>query len=198
MVSLSLSHRILLTAAAFIAVSSQTIACGPVVSVGGSGEITTSSGGGGAGGSTPGEGANAIAMLRSQFPPPSGGDSVSASSGGDLDPNMLFVFISDRNVACNDPFAAPECPYWKLSIGIPTGLQTPGTYDLSSPAFSYSSYSASQPNIDAPDCWGGGGSLWEGTLTITSIDDEKVTGEVIGTPAFDFDGNGPFDAVRCP
>ena len=138
-------------------------------------------------------------MLRSQFPPePGTGDTSAASGGGGLDPNMLFVFISDHTVACSDPFAVPECPYWQVSLGIPTDLQKPGTYDLASPEFSYSGYSVSQPNIDAPDCWGGGGSFWEGTLQITAINDDKVAGVLSGTPAFDFDANGPFTALRCP
>jgi hypothetical protein len=195
MFSFSHPHRALVMTTALLALSCQTIACGPVVSVSGSGEELTSgssSGNGGAGGSDPGEG-NAIAMFRSQFPP----SSVS-SGGGDLDPNDLFVFIGDPAVTCEDPFAYGGCPHWKVFIGIPPHLQEPGTYDLSAPDFLYSGYSVSGQNTGPDDCWGGGGSFSEGTLEITTIDSDWVRGQLIGTPTFDFDVNGPFSASRCP
>jgi hypothetical protein len=204
MFSFSHSYRALLAATALIAL--QTVACGPVVVAGG-GENAISGGGGnggaggnsGAGGSDPGDG-NAIAMLRSQFPPIDGtGGSTSVSTGGgNLDPNDLFVFIGNPAIACADPFAYGGCPHWRVSIGIPPALQAVGTYDLSAPEFSYSSFSVSGENSGPDDCWGGGGSFYEGTLEITTIDNNWVHGQLTGTPTFDLDANGPFAASRCP
>lgn len=224
MSTFSISTRGLLGASTLVASMALLAACGSKVDGGGSGGSggeSSSVGTGGAGGtmtsvgtggtggtmtssSTSGGGAGpsgeAIAMLYSQIPPPGGGssgESSSVASGNPVDPSTLYIFLGNHAIACNDPYGDVTCSEWDVTIGIPTSLQKPGVIKLDNPEI-ISNFSV---NLD-PDasgmCGGGGGSFWDGTLEIVSIDDAQVVGKLENTATFDFDANGDFTALRCP
>jgi len=156
-------------------------------------------GGAGAGGSMSGDG-TAIAMLYSQIPPigAGGGTSSSGSGTGGPDPNAISVFISNFDQQCGDPFASPtDCPtvYWQVTFDIPPAMQVGGTYSLQDLD---ASASDSGPNGSDPlDCWGGGGTFWDGQARITEIDATHVAGTLVGTDTLEFNANAPFSAKRC-
>jgi hypothetical protein len=146
----------------------------------------------------------AIAMLRSQLPPPSVGDGssgVTSTGGGpEEDPNTLFVFISNSSAQyCADPLSTTSngcsAPVFQVSIALPVALQAVGTYSLDQLGFA--SFSAPEGgNI----CSGGGGSYWDGTIEITAIDATHVTFTLAGTGPLLLDNdnaNGTYTAKRC-
>lgn len=187
------------------------VACGGTVTEGGG-----SSGGNGTGGS--GGGGNAMLspalantraemdVLWDQYWQQNGGTSsggTTSSGGQPLDPNDLFVRISDMGVSCDSPTVELPCgEHWSLSIGIPTAVQQPGVYDLqNSPIATYSLLSESgEPYSPAPgDCAMGGGSLGAGTLEIISISSQEVHVKLNMQPTgFAVDPSGEYIAPRCP
>ncbi len=186
------------------------VACGGTVTNGGG-----SSGGNGTGGSGGGNAmlspalANTRAemdVLWDQYWQQNGGTSsgTTTSSGGQpLDPNDLFVRISDMGVSCDSPTVELPCgEHWSLSIGIPTAVQQPGVYDLqNSPIAMYSILSESgEPYSPAPgDCAMGGGTLSPGTLEIISISSQEVHVKLNMQPTgFAVDPSGEYIAPRCP
>jgi hypothetical protein len=141
-------------------------------------------------------------MLYSQIPPPGGsgssGNTSSAASGDPVDPNTLYIFLSNQPVMCSDPYMS-DCGEWKVSIAIPPPMQQPGVIQLSDPAV-FGSFSITDPPDANGQCFGGGGSSFmDGTLTIMSIDANQVVGKLENTmTGFGIDVNGDFTAPRCP
>lgn len=193
-------------------------ACGSQVSDGG-GFIQGSGGGGGEGnqGTTGTQGAGgssatpAVAMTRAQldvlwdayWAENGGGTSSSSSGGAPLDPNDLFVQISDLGTSCGSPTVELSCGgHWSVSIGIPPALQQVGVYDLQDPLLSmYSSMSetADASPGDPADCGWGGGSMGPGTLEILSITSDAIHFQLTMEPfVFDADPSGEYTAPRCP
>lgn len=198
-------------------------ACSNVV-IGGSGETSSvggntdmgGTGGSGVGGSTStGPAAPtlpAVALTRAQLDvlwdqywsthDPSG-SSGSTGGGPALDPNDLFLRVSDQGVSCGSPTTDLPCGgHYALSIGVPSSLQQVGVYDLQSPELSQYSYmeeSGTLQSNDPNDCGWGGGSLFDGTLEILSIDATEVHFRVTTTGGiWDTNPSGDYTAPRCP
>lgn len=165
----------------------------------GGGETVASSGAVGQGGH-PAEGGGApvdahpsIALYGDQIPPVDPGDSTSVGVGGSgpgHDPDRLVLFVSRDQVACASPFGVPdECPEvetTKAIISLPSEYQVPGTYDLDDPLI-ISSFSMTGANEDG-SCYGGGGSFFDGTIQIVSIDEDRVRLVLDGTSPGALDG----------
>jgi hypothetical protein len=141
-------------------------------------------------------------MLQSEIPPidgTGGGNSTSVGvGGGGPDPNSVVVFLSNATATCEDPFGSSHyCEaelHWTVSFDIPPELQAPGTYNLQD-LNAFASFDGSNGSPD--DCFGGGGSFWDGQVVITAIDAQTVNGTLIGTDTYEFDANGDFAAPRC-
>jgi len=143
-------------------------------------------------------------MLFSELPAPdpgsgSGGDSSSAATGGSsIDPNTLFLFVSNGAQSCLDPHAGPGgcVAHYQVTISLPPALQAVGTYPLTDLGF----VSITEPN-GTNTCSGGGGSYWDGTITISSIDGANVTFTLAGTMSVFLDpgttADGTYTAKRC-
>ncbi|MDC3960259.1 hypothetical protein [Polyangium jinanense] len=166
-------------------------------------------GGNGTGGDSDGPDSLAVALTRAQLDvlwdeywanhDPSGS---SSSAGGvpELNPDDLFLRISDLGASCNSPTTDLGCGHWQLSIALPPALQQVGVYNLDSPELlAYSHFSETgEPYSPAPDdCSFGGGTIGAGTLEILSIDENEVhfriDAEYWGEKA-----NGEYIAPRCP
>jgi hypothetical protein len=184
-------------------------ACGPVVVVGG-----------GTGGSSqdssvvsstssgtvviPGA-VNALGVpyvLLASNPSPVGGTSGSGGTGS-IDPKTLYVKIGNFPPSCAGGDPAPTCTStltWQVSIGIPPALQVPGVLQLADKSLisfvSESGISGGSPGT----CSGGGGTFWEGTLEIVSIDAGTIVVTLSGTSAngSDFVADGTYVAPICP
>ncbi|WP_437963503.1 hypothetical protein WMF04_27675 [Sorangium sp. So ce260] len=176
--------------------------CGTLVKVGEgsadeSGATASSTG---VGGADPGPAEpHAIALLRSQLPDTSGSSGSESTGSGEpaLDPNDLFIIIGNRELSCADPSFHFICGKWEVSISIPPALQVPGVIPLDTPGLgAYASVAG--PDRGGGDCYGGGGSFFDGTIEIVSIDAEKVVVRFEDTSTFDFDANGEHTALRCP
>jgi hypothetical protein len=130
-------------------------------------------------------------------------DTGSTGSGGnddDLDPNDLFLRISDVGVTCSSPTVELPCgSHWKATLVLPPALQQVGVYDLGSPeVMQYSSMSETGPVDGGPeDCWWGGGTFAGGTLEITAIDATHVD-FVLNALAPNSNPSGTYSAQRCP
>jgi hypothetical protein len=110
-------------------------------------------GSGGAPPTGPAPGANAIVLLRSQFPPPppSGTGSSSVTTGGSVgDDGTQFLNIGTGSPSCQQP-SPGGCGVWHLSISIEPSLFKPGKIDLC--GISY--FSASGADRGGGDCSGG-------------------------------------------
>jgi len=133
--------------------------------------------------------------------PNCGGDEEPATAIAILDPNTLYLKISNQGLLCSEPNIEFECGpdvAWEVSISIPPALQKVGVIPLSDTSL-ISYFSDSGPNIDAPqDCWGGGGSFIDGTLEITNIDATSVSFTLSNTTSFDFNADGSYVAPLCP
>jgi hypothetical protein len=179
---------------------------------GGSDDAVQMGGAGGAGvRPEPASATPAVAMTRArldqlweeywQNQEPSGS---TTSSGGDLglDPNDLFLRVSDLGASCRSPTTELTCGgHWQVSLVLPVGYQRVGLYDLADPAITqYSSMSETgEPYSPAPgDCSWGGGSLIGGTLEILSIDQAEVRFRLVIDTFWDSDPSGEYTAPRCP
>jgi hypothetical protein len=144
----------------------------------------------------------AIAMLFSELPasdPDVGTGGVSSSTGGStVDPNTLFLFVSNGAQSCLDPHAQPAgcAARYQVSISLPPALQAVGTYPLKDIGF----VSLTEPGGPG-SCAGGGGSYWDGTIDITAIDGANVTFTLAGTAGVFFNpgttADGTYTAKRC-
>ncbi|MDC0743276.1 hypothetical protein [Polyangium mundeleinium] len=198
-------------------------ACGNYVVQGGSDEKSANLGTGGQGGTggaggstssgdnTPDPTQPAVALTRAQLdvlweeywanhPLPG-----SSSSGGGpaLNPDDLFLRISDLGASCDSPTTELTCGgHWQLSIALPPALQQVGVYDLESPELLAYSHMSETDDLNSPspeDCPWGGGSIGSGTLEILSIDDTEVHFRVeLTNPIWSTNPNGEYVAPRCP
>ena len=123
-----------------------------------------------------------------------GGNMTSAvtTGGNPLDPNDLVIVLGSELQQCEDPFAS-NCATqnWRVTISIPTSMQQIGTYNLEGLA---NWFESDQCN------GGGGGTFWEGTITITSIDPGQVDFVLSGTNDFFLlpgNADGSYSAPRC-
>jgi hypothetical protein len=148
-----------------------------------------------------------IALLESEVvpEPPTGGSSsvsssssASATSGGGtvVDPDSLRLILSDNPLVCDHPLAPVGCPGWKISIRIPPALQHPGIIPLSSPELS-SFGSANFQSEGSTTCSFGGGTFWDGTIEIVSIDATQVTFRLADTQKWMVNADGEYTAPRC-
>jgi hypothetical protein len=148
----------------------------------------------------------AIAMLGSQVPNQGGGNppgsSVTVGGGPSYDPTALMIFFGNQDQSCADPFDSIglcAAPRYQVVITLPADLQAVGSYPLQGLATMSESGSSGQPG----DCWGGGGTYWDGTLEVTAIDDQFVkftlsgTGGVTGVSGVN-NADGSYTAIRCP
>jgi len=190
-------------------------ACGNyVVMEGGGPDNLVGNGNGGGGGGGGGASSPAVALTRAQLDvlwdeywathDPSGGSSSSGGSA-DLDPDDLFLRISDLGASCDSPTTELHCgTHFQLSIAIPPALQAVGVYDLDSPELAAYSYMSETGDLHSPpqsadDCSWGGGSLGSGTLEIVAIDANEVQFKINLTGGFwASNPNGTYTALRCP
>lgn len=186
----------------------QVIGGGSGGSGGGGGNDTTTtgvvmtSGGGSDGGSALPNDGPAIAMLYSELPSfdPQSGSAVCTGGGNAIDPSSLYLFVSNSAQACANPFAGSgSCATlsYQLSILLPPSLQVLGSHSLNEIGY----LSVSEPG-GSGTCSGGGGSYWDGTIDITSIDSTHVTFTLAGTAQiFSFTpqgtADGTYTAPRC-
>lgn len=201
----------------FASASILLTACGSVVTDGGGSSgnppvDNTTSGGNPSGGAPGEESLAAVALTRAQNDvlweeywasqnPTSG--TTSSSGGGELDPNDLFLRLSDLGVSCGSPTVNLPCGgHYELSIVLPPAFQQVGVYDLEDPQLiTYSSMSETGQlnSADPQDCPWGGGTLGGGTLEILSIDDAAVHFKVTLTNGiWEANPSGEYDAPRCP
>lgn len=191
------------------------VACGNVVIGGGGPGATSSAGGTGGGGSTaPGTGAPtlpAVALTRAQNDilwdeywsthDPSG--TTTSSGGGNLDPNDLFLHLSDVGVSCGSPSVDLPCGgHYEMTLVLPPSLQQVGIYPFDNPELvKYSGIweTGDLYSSDPEDCSSGGGSLFGGSLEILSIDPTEVHFKVTSTSGVsDTNPSGEYTAPRCP
>jgi len=148
----------------------------------------------------PGGGGPAIALRYAEFPPIGGGGGSSTSSssggGGGTDPDTLFLIFGSGAKLCTDPYAMP-CGEWGVSIGIPPAYQKPGTYSLG-PGTLLSSAHTRGPDEGGGNCSFGGGSFFDGTIEIESIDANQVVFNLAGTSTLLVTADGHYAATRCP
>jgi hypothetical protein len=132
----------------------------------------------------------------------SSGGSTSGSGGDNLDPTDLFLRISDMGVTCTSPTTELSCGgHYQLTLVLPPALQKVGVYDLEDPqlvAYSSMSETGDLNSADPNDCPWGGGSLGEGSVEITAIDDSEVRFKVsMGGSLWSSDPSGVYTAPRC-
>lgn len=130
----------------------------------------------------------------------SGSTSVGTTGGPFIDPDTLMIFLSNGPQSCAEPWALGDgcvAPRYQITIQLAPELQVPGTLPLAEIA----TYSESEGSIGLPgECSGGGGSYWEGSIQILSIDGEQITFTLSGTAdLFVVPGNadGTYTAPRC-
>jgi hypothetical protein len=208
-----------------LAACSSTVVGGDLEGGGGDGVEDGNGGDGGNGGapnqptttsSNPPPPSPAISMLRWELdnPPAPSGVSVSTTGGNfttvgvttgsdpttssvttgssSLDPYDLVIILGSQLQSCSDPFANDcSAASWRVVISLPTPMQAQGTYALTGLA-NFSEITSCES--------GGGGSYWEGTITVTHIDAGQVDFVLDGTSDFFFqNGNadGSYSAPRC-
>jgi hypothetical protein len=193
------------------------VACGSVVTDGGGGTGDTTTSGdpadGGSGDANPAESHPAVALTRAQndvlwdaywaSQGTSGSTSGTSGGGEDLDPNDLFLHLSDMGVSCGSPTVDLPCgTHYEASLVLPPALQQVGVYDLENPqlvAYSIMTESGELNSPDPQDCPWGGGSIGPGTLEIISIDATEVKFKLTFTGGiWDADPSGEYTAPRCP
>ena len=187
-----------------------------VIGGGTSGQLGTGGSGGGTGGGsgdgggTGGAAQIAVAMTRAQsdvlwaeYWETHGGDVGSTtSSGGDgLDPNDLFLRVSDLGVSCGSPTTELDCGgHWSVTLIVPPALQQIGTYDLEDPALVQYSTMTETGQAGAPgECPWGGGSLGTGTVEILALDASEVRFRLtMNEGPWESNPSGEYTAPRCP
>jgi hypothetical protein len=127
---------------------------------------------------------------------------VTVGGGNDnLDPNDLFLEISNQGASCSAPTTALSCGgNWSLSVALPPSYQAVGIYDLEDPAiaaYSTMSESGALNSANPEDCSWGGGSLGSGTLEVLSIDGQEIHFVVTMNSFLDADPSGEYTAIVC-
>jgi hypothetical protein len=128
--------------------------------------------------------------------------SLNPSVYGKLDPATLFLAFDTRGESCGAPFGdgfSENEAYTAVLIGLPTALQAPGTYALSSSqVLTSGSFWEGSPG----DGFGGTSVLTGGSIEVVSIDASTVQVSLSGLVASDGGPYAGFDgshtAVRCP
>lgn len=120
-------------------------------------------------------------------------DSGGGEGGSEIDPDAMLVTITTGADGCADPYAAQVCGQWSVSFTLPVDA-VPGEYELFPDLLG--SHTVAGPADENGECWWGGGSL-SGVLSLSSIDDDAIVGTLAETDAFDFEPDGPFEAVVC-
>lgn len=161
---------------------------------------TTVVGGGSGGGGTAGDGGGGT-----------GGGSVTipavttiaeraadaAIAPADIDPATLLVRAGNYGVACGGTDSAvgacTSTKSWQLQLAIPPSGQAPGIHQLSEPGY-FVSFSESQGGGNG-ECSGGGGTMFDGTVEIVSIDEASIVVRLEGVMA---DYDGVYVAAMCP
>ena len=117
------------------------------------------------------------------------------SASGGAEPKLALT-VGNLVDACSANLPECDSPGWAVSIKLPSELQTAGTYSLSDLG---ATFSVTFPSSGPDDCSGGGGSFWDGTITILSIDAASVTFELANTASLFDQGNadGVYTAPRC-
>jgi hypothetical protein len=147
---------------------------------------------------------NALAIFREDIPPydPTGTTAVSVSSGGGGDPpgDDLILVASSASPQCSDPYGSPGCAAdgWAVFVSLPAAYQTPGVYSLSDPAIN--SHFSMSFTENGQCAGGGGGSYWDGSIEVVSIDAEGVTFVLSGTAAIGLgfgNADGSYGAPIC-
>jgi hypothetical protein len=124
-----------------------------------------------------------------------GGDSGGGGGGPEIDPDSLYVTITNGAARCEDPFAANACgSLWSVSFTLPPALQQPGVYALW-PDLGGGFTVTGEPYPEGDCAWGGG--TLEGTIEIVEIADGVVRGSIRDAWAPDFDPNLAFEADPC-
>ena len=180
----------------------------------GSGAVPPAGGKGGQGSGAGEDGAPvlpAVAMTRAQLDvlwdeywQTHGGVESSSSTGGApaLDPNDLFLHLSDLGASCSSPTTDLSCGgHWQVSIALPSAYQQVGVYDLEDPTISmygYMSESGSAYGQGPDDCSWGGGSIGPGAIEVLAIDASTVTFQLtISSGLSGKDPTGVYTAPRC-
>jgi hypothetical protein len=165
-------------------------------------------GGSAAGGSASKPTQLAVAMTRAQgealwqqdISENSSGYTVTTTGGG-LDPNDLFIRISDQGASCQSAHVELDCGgHFYLSVALPPAYQAVGVYDLEDPAIaSYSMMSETGAPYDSPDdCSWGGGTVGSGTIEVTGITDTALDVVIqIKDSFWDNNPSGKYTVPRC-
>jgi hypothetical protein len=142
--------------------------------------------------------ADAIAMLYSELPSFDGGGEgtsvASTGSGPSIDPNTLEIFVGGQPIACGAPYGLDCGNQWTVSFSLPPAYQVPGVYTMQE----VNGFASETGPGGGEECWFGGGSFWDGTVEIFSIDEQQIVGRFTGTSGlFEFNADGDFIAARC-
>jgi len=131
---------------------------------------------------------------------PSAGSGSSSSSGDPIDPDTLYIFLSNQQLSCADPHASLECgQQWDVTIALPPALQQVGVLSLDDPAL-LSVFGVTGPgdgDLDTGGCYFGGGSFFDGTIETLDIDADSITIELSNTSDFEFDADGVYEVPLC-
>jgi hypothetical protein len=129
------------------------------------------------------------------------GSSSSSGGGGGLNPDDLFIRISDLGATCSSPTTELSCGgHWQVSIALPPAYQAPGIYDLEDVRISsYSSMSETGQlySADPDDCAFGGGSLGTGTIEVLSTTESEIELVLTMDTFFESDPSGTYKATIC-
>ena len=141
------------------------------------------------------------AYYESQIPDIPGTAGTTISTGSDVDPDTLYITLSDASITCEDPDAALDCgPLWSVSLVLPPELQTPGSYAVGTDELNYLFVETGVDDGEG-SCPFGAGS-WEATLELISIGDGVVEGRLcdvdIGWMTVAPTLDGLFTAELCP
>jgi hypothetical protein len=161
----------------------------------GAGGLPSAGGSGGDGPIPPGP-ASAIVMRYADIPKLSGSTGSTTTGGPAIDPDLPFIFVGNGPPTCSDPFGGPACDRWTVSIGIPASLLGPGVFSLNDPRL-VSGQSVRGPDRGGGDCYGGGGTFYDGRLEIAEVGTSLLI-RLADTTIAGFDANGWYTVARCP
>ncbi len=120
------------------------------------------------------------------------GPTSSVSSGEPIDPSTLMVFLGSELQSCDSPGNSGCAAHWEVTLHIPPAMQQPGVYAMTGVGSHWES--------EGCDLGMGGGSYWEGTITITSVTPSTIDFTLSGTSDFFFvsgNADGSYSAPRC-
>jgi len=144
-----------------------------------------------------------LAYTHGQIPPepdPTGDGSSGTTGGEPIDPDTLYVRLSNQVATCADPNVGIDCGHqWEVTIRIPTAFQTPGLYHLAGTDVTGTAMESGE--AEDPDACPFGGGTFGASFELISVDENEVVGRLchIDWPFFDnkVDLEGSFTASRC-